>query len=490
MTTPRVDDRDWSVLTLGERIRQIEVEGYLVLPDLLRTDQVRRLKTQTATLETSAVDYSIHQRYRQNLQFSGGAITELAAHPPAISFLETLLGKELIIMSYSYARSEPGHPGISLHTDGKPYGSNVDGYEGSVPIMVRALYYLDDLTPDVSPFRVVPRSHLCLHADANPYITLDAHPEEVMVPVKAGSAMLINHRVFHGNYPNTGDRAREMLAIAYRPGWGGTHPGGDSLGSGRSSQASGKGAALFRGPQQGSLEFSYRKQARQHGPRSTWHESQSLVAVLTSGALEERRADVNSKRIRVGIISEPMSISHLEYCFNALANCEGIDRIAIADASGEAFEEGGALLGRYSGDLCTFRSASEMLEAFKPELVFVSLEAHHAPGPIEAALEAGCHVVSEKPACVRTRDFEHLVEVAKRKQRHLMLVFANRLLPQVQKAKELIQSGSLGDFYGTEIHTIADQTRLKSPEYQNSWYASKGRRVAAILPGSAFTISI
>ena len=38
MTTPRVDDRDWSVLTLGERIRQIEVEGYLVLPDLLRTE--------------------------------------------------------------------------------------------------------------------------------------------------------------------------------------------------------------------------------------------------------------------------------------------------------------------------------------------------------------------------------------------------------------------------------------------------------------------
>jgi len=82
-------------------------------------------------------------------------------------------------------------------------------------------------------------------------------------------------------------------------------------------------------------------------------------------------------------------------------------------------------------------------------------------------------VVSEKPACVRTRDFEHLVEVAKKNRRHLMLVFANRLLPQVQKARELIQSGFLGDFYGTEIHTIADQTRLKSPEYQNSWYASK-----------------
>ena len=182
---------------------------------------------------------------------------------------------------------------------------------------------------------------------------------------------------------------------------------------------------------------------------------------------------MNSKAVKVGIISEPMAISHLEYCLNSLANCEGIDRIAVADASGEAFEEAASLLGRYADNLSTFRSDTEMLGTFKPELVFVSLEAHHAPGPIEAALEAGCHVVSEKPACVRISDFEHLVKVANRRQRHLMLVFANRLLPQVQKAKELVQSGLLGDFYGTEIHTIADQTRLKSPEYQNSWYASK-----------------
>jgi hypothetical protein len=42
-----------------------------------------------------------------------------------------------------------------------------------------------------------------------------------MVPAKAGSAVLINHRVFHGNFPNTGTRPRELLAIGYRPGWAG-----------------------------------------------------------------------------------------------------------------------------------------------------------------------------------------------------------------------------------------------------------------------------
>jgi ectoine hydroxylase-related dioxygenase (phytanoyl-CoA dioxygenase family) len=219
MSNARIVTVDWAALSLGERIRYVEVEGYLVLPNLLSTEHMARLKAQTAKLETKAVDYSVHQQIRSNIQFEGGAITELAAHPPAIAFLKELMGEEIILMSYSYARSEPGHPGISLHTDGQPYGSKIFGFEGSCPWLVRVLYYLDELTPEVSPFRVVPGSHLSMHADANPYKRYESHPEERMVPVKAGSAVLINHRVFHGNFPNTGSRSREMLAIAYRPAW-------------------------------------------------------------------------------------------------------------------------------------------------------------------------------------------------------------------------------------------------------------------------------
>ena len=221
MNPTQIDNRDWSVLTLGQRIHQIEVEGYLVLPDLLTPDQVTRLKTETAKLETTAVDYSVYQRVRNNLQFLGGSFAELIAHPPTITFLRELLGDQILMLHYGYARSEPGHPGISLHTDGQPYGSKIFGYEGSVPVMVRVLYYLDDLTPEISPFRVLPHSHLSMHADGNPYKRFESHPDQVMVPVRAGSAVLINHRVFHGNFPNVGDQPRNMLAIAYRPAWAG-----------------------------------------------------------------------------------------------------------------------------------------------------------------------------------------------------------------------------------------------------------------------------
>ena len=41
----RVDDRDWSVLTPGERIRHVEMEGYLVIPDLLSSEQIASLKS-------------------------------------------------------------------------------------------------------------------------------------------------------------------------------------------------------------------------------------------------------------------------------------------------------------------------------------------------------------------------------------------------------------------------------------------------------------
>ena len=251
----QVDDRDWSHLSLGEQIRQIELEGYLVLPDLLSASEVVRLQAEVAELKTTPVDYSEHQRGCSSIQFHGGAITQLIAHQATLTFLRELFGQDLIFMTYGYARSEPGHPGISLHTDGQPYGSEIFGYEGSCPWTVRVLYYLDDLTPEVSPFRVVPRSHLCMHADANPYHRYVSHPNEVMVTLKAGSAVLINHKVFHGNYPNTGTRSRGMLAISYRPAWAGPVQPVEEWSSTDLQQLPGEVRELFQSPNRREGDF-------------------------------------------------------------------------------------------------------------------------------------------------------------------------------------------------------------------------------------------
>jgi len=79
-----VVETDWAGLTFGEQVQHLEVEGFVVLPDILCADEIERLKAQTSRFETQAVDYSPRQRYCPNVQFVGGAITELIAHPPTI----------------------------------------------------------------------------------------------------------------------------------------------------------------------------------------------------------------------------------------------------------------------------------------------------------------------------------------------------------------------------------------------------------------------
>jgi hypothetical protein len=218
----RMDETEWSSLTRDEQVRSIELEGYVVLPDLLPLETVERIREELGRLPTRSVDYSPHQRGSQDVQWTDSPVSiEVIALAPMVEFLTHLFGDEVICTSCGYGCSEPGHPGIAIHTDAQPYGSKIFGLQSSSPVLARALYYLDDQTPDCSPFKVVPRSHLSMHIDGNPYNRFLSHPEEVMVCCKAGSAVVINQNVFHGNFPNHSARDRRMLAIAYRPCWAG-----------------------------------------------------------------------------------------------------------------------------------------------------------------------------------------------------------------------------------------------------------------------------
>jgi hypothetical protein len=222
IATARRADTDWASLTTAQRVRSIELDGYVVIPDLLSADQLELIRDEMARLPTTGTDYSEHQRGAGDVQWTDSpTATEVIALPAMIGFLETLFGDDLICTSCAYAVSQPGHPGIAIHTDAQPYGSKIFGLQSSSPCLVRVLYYLDDLTPERSPFKVIPRSHLSLHADANPYRRYLSHEDEVMVTCRAGSAVVINQKVFHANYPNYSDSDRRMLAIAYRPAWAG-----------------------------------------------------------------------------------------------------------------------------------------------------------------------------------------------------------------------------------------------------------------------------
>ena len=148
-------------------------------------------------------------------------MAELIAFPPMIEFLTDLLGPDIVFTRGFFQRTLPGSPGISMHTDGQPHGSDLFGYEGSCPRLLRVLYYLDDLTPKRAPFRLIPRSHLSFHADANPYIRYESHPEEITLTVPAGTAVVVPSMLLHASHPNDDDVPRELVHFGYRPAWAG-----------------------------------------------------------------------------------------------------------------------------------------------------------------------------------------------------------------------------------------------------------------------------
>ena len=105
----------------------------------------------------------------------------------------------------------------------------------------------------------------------------------------------------------------------------------------------------------------------------------------------------------------------------------------------------------------TFTDYNEMLKMDELDGVVVCTPtAVHAP-PTVAALKAGKHVLCEKPMEASLEAATEMVGTAHKTGKILMIALKLRYSPQVIKAKEIIDAGTLGDIYYAE--TVADRRR-------------------------------
>jgi hypothetical protein len=217
-----LDKTDFRSMSRPEQIRHLEVEGFVILPEILDAGRVERIQQELADAEMGHTSYSVNQtRSTVQPQWISRGVAELIGYPPMIGFLTDLLGPDIVFTRGFFQRTLPGSPGISIHTDGQPHGSDLFGYEGSCPRLLRVLYYLDELTPERAPFRLIPRSHLSFHAEASPYVRYTSHPEEITIAAPAGSAVVVPSMLLHGSHPNKDTHSRALVQLGYRPAWAG-----------------------------------------------------------------------------------------------------------------------------------------------------------------------------------------------------------------------------------------------------------------------------
>ena len=113
--------------------------------------------------------------------------------------------------------------------------------------------------------------------------------------------------------------------------------------------------------------------------------------------------------------------------------------VAVADRLADRRQEAAARFGCRAYD-----NLASMLQDSEVELVVNSLPSHlHPSGSIEA-LQAGKHVVCEKPMAARVADADAMIDAAAQAGR-VLTVFQNyRYDPDFQKVQEVIASGVLG----------------------------------------------
>lgn len=113
----------------------------------------------------------------------------------------------------------------------------------------------------------------------------------------------------------------------------------------------------------------------------------------------------------------------------------------------------------------------EMLEQPDIDAVVVCVPNFlHAPVSL-AALEKGKHVLCEKPMAIDEKDARAMVELAKERQKILMVGQNYRYHAEVQKVRELVEQGVLGRIYWVKVGWM----RRKGIPGWGSWFTQKDK---------------
>lgn len=144
------------------------------------------------------------------------------------------------------------------------------------------------------------------------------------------------------------------------------------------------------------------------------------------------------KRYRVAVIGAGAiaQACHLP----GYAKDERVELAAFADPEPARHKEMAKLYGHMKG----YAHYADMLAKEKPDVVSVCAPNKFHAEAVIAALEAGCHVLCEKPMATTLKEADAMAAAAKAARRKLMVGYTHRLFTGPKRCKELLHEKALG----------------------------------------------
>ena len=134
-----------------------------------------------------------------------------------------------------------------------------------------------------------------------------------------------------------------------------------------------------------------------------------------------------------------------------------VEVVAVCDPDEEASAGVAARFGiprRYS-------EAAELLDRERPDVVHVIAPPQAHRDLAVQAMEAGCHVLVEKPMAVNAAEAEEMIEAARRCDKTLGVCHTMLFDPAVTRVRELAASGELGEVTGVETRINFHQAEVQ-----------------------------
>src|SRR5438445_9526848 len=172
------------------------------------------------------------------------------------------------------------------------------------------------------------------------------------------------------------------------------------------------------------------------------------------------RGHVARKNVRIGLVGvgAAAQVNHIP----ALKRTEGLELVALCDRDPEK----AARVAQKFGIERAFDRFDELLGADDIDAVDVCTPNYlHAPMAI-AALEAGKHVLCERPLARRADEAANMAKAANKADRQLLCAVQHRFRPDAQLLKKFVEKGDLGDIFFAKAGWLRQRTEWDSDEWR------------------------
>ncbi|MBM7579056.1 Gfo/Idh/MocA family protein [Jeotgalibacillus terrae] len=171
-------------------------------------------------------------------------------------------------------------------------------------------------------------------------------------------------------------------------------------------------------------------------------------------------------KLKVGVVGAGSIAKHrhlAEYASN-----ENVEIVAICDINEERAKE----MAKKFGAAQTFTDYKDLVKQDLDAVSVCTPNYLHAPVSI-AALEAGKHVLCEKPMATSEQEADDMIAAAEKAGKLLMIGHNQRFVASHQKAKEWLASGELGKVYSFRTAFGHPGPEGWSADGKDSWFFKK-----------------